>query len=197
MGESKQLNQDALTALLEEYRAMYQLAVFRMSALDRRAPVTAGVFAVALASMQALPVESQLMVLVATPPALVWLMRTTVNHARSFEDVLRRIEVIEGMVNERIGTQFLGFQSSHPSRGKYVGGRTGRESVIAVFGSIMLLLLAAGYQLHIALAPHAGLELLYGVFLASVASLAIRDIVKLSRYRYAAPGEALPGNLPM
>jgi len=174
-----------LPALLEEYRALYELAVFRMSALDRRAPVTAGLFGVAIASIQAMPVSSQLFVFIATPLALVWLMRTTVNHARSFEDVIRRIEMIEGEVNRRVGKPLIGFQSTHPSRGVYVGGRTGRESVLAVFGSTVLLVAGVGYQFFVTTNSGGLTDPAYAALLILVIAASTREHWKLARYRYA------------
>lgn len=181
-----------LPALLEEYRALYDLAVFRMSALDRRAPVTAGLFGVAIASIQAMPVPSQLFVFVATPLALVWLMRTTVNHARSFEDVTRRIETIEGEVNRRVGKPLIGFQSTHPSRGVYVGGRTGRESTLAVFGSTILLVAGIGYQFFVTTHVQAFIDAIYAGLLIFVLTASIREYWKLSRYRYTPSSAVQP-----
>ena len=59
-------------------------------------------------------------------------MRTTINHARSFEDLIRRIEQVEESINAIAGETLICFQSTHPSRGKAVGGRTGFETVTAV-----------------------------------------------------------------
>src|SRR5262245_1934267 len=89
-----------LSAFYEEYRAMYGLVEFRMSAMDRRVPVTAAAFAGAIASLQSIPNQTQAIVLVGLPIALYWFMRATVGHARSKEDVLRRIGEIEQGVNE-------------------------------------------------------------------------------------------------
>jgi hypothetical protein len=182
--KSQSSHESELTALLEEYRALYDLAVFRMTALDRRVPVTAGAFGVAIASLGNLPADSQLMVFFATPLLLIWLMRTTVNHARSLEDVLRRIELIEQSANRVIGKKLLGFQSLHPSRGRHVGGRTGHESVRAVLASIYLLIGAAFYQFHASmLLPKSG-EVIYVSLLVVVAALTLRENVQLSKYRY-------------
>src|SRR4051812_30540686 len=89
-----------LNALFEEYRALYSIATFRMTALDRRMPVTAGAMAAVLSGLDVVSRDSQLLLLLGAPLALVWFVRTTVNHARSFEDVLRRIEQIERLVND-------------------------------------------------------------------------------------------------
>ena len=173
-----------LNATFQEYNALYQLVIFRLNALDKRAPVTVAAFAAVLVSVQSLPISSQLLVLLFLPPSLIWLMRTTVNHARSFEDALRRIEVLEQSVNLRLDAPIMGFQSQHPSRGREVGGRTGRESVQAVLGSILLLLLAAGYQMHVTALLSGFPEWVYDAGLLVIAALSIQQRVQLSSYRY-------------
>jgi hypothetical protein len=175
-----------LSAYFEEYRALYALVVFRMTALDRRVPVTVGAFAAAIVGLQVLPPQSQAMLLVLIPIASVWLIRTTINHARSFEDVLRRIEFIEQSVNQLVDKSVLGFQSLHPSRGRRVGGRTGYESVLAVLGSIHLVLAAAVYQMyHLLELPKWG-EILYVLLAIAVSAACIRLTLRLTKYRYAA-----------
>lgn len=121
-----------LDAALAEYHAMYRLAEYRLNALDRRIPLISGLLTAFLGSVPVLPQTTQLLALCAIPVSLVWLVRTTINHARSFEDALRRIEHQEHLINERIGVDILGFQGTHPSKGCTVGGRTGTESVLAV-----------------------------------------------------------------
>jgi hypothetical protein len=175
-----------LSALYQEYRAMYDLVIFRMTALDRRAPVTVGAFAAALASLQVLPTESQGILLVLLPIANVWLIRTTINHARSFEDVLRRIEWIEQSVNQLVGSPVLGFQLLHPSRHRRVGGRTGYESVLAVLGSVHLLLAAAAYQLYRLLHLSLWANLLFLLYLLVISALSLAETKKLMNYRYSA-----------
>src|SRR3954452_22946950 len=106
LGDSRDHSQ-ILAAYYEEYEALYSLVEFRMSALDRRAPVTAAAFAGVVAALQAVPAGSQAILFVGLPVALLWFMRTTVNHARSFEDVLRRIEEIERAVNAVLRSEVL------------------------------------------------------------------------------------------
>lgn len=133
---------DSIEVLLAEYAAMYGLVEFRTSSLERRVPA-AGVTIVAfLGVLPLLPVSSQWILLVVVPASLIWLVRTTINHARSFEDVLRRIERIEKHANSLAGRELLGFQSSHPSRGTTVGGRTGVETIGAVLLAAALVLLS-------------------------------------------------------
>lgn len=164
---------------------MYQLAAFRLSALDQRLPVIVGTFTATLISVQMLPDPGRLLVLWATPPALVWLMRATVNHARSFEDALRRIEEIEKLVNSFVGQHVLAFQSLHPSRGKAIGGRTGREAVIATEGAIVLLLLTAAYQ--VSQLQSAIVLTAYSALLVAVLAIVDDQRRRLARYRYTIP----------
>lgn len=138
-----------LEALFEEYRAMYQLALFRLTALDRRVPVASGGIAVLLGAITVLPVEAQYAALLTLPIVLIWLLRTTINHARSFEDAIRRIEQLEQSINDQAGQDLIGFQSKHPSRGRTTGGRTGRETVITVFSlCLVILIMTIGFWFH-------------------------------------------------
>lgn len=128
--------------------------------------------------------DSQLLLLLGAPLALVWFVRATVNHARSFEDVLRRIEQIERSVNELLGKPVLHFQSQHPSRARQVGGRTSRESVSAVLATSFLLLAAAAFRMHRAGLLPARLEPAYLAVLATIGVLVASDCVRLRKYRY-------------
>ena len=178
-----------LNALFEEYRALYSIATFRMTALDRRMPVTAGAMAAVLSALDVVSRDSQLLLLLGAPLALIWFVRTTVNHARSFEDVLRRIEQIERSVNDVLGKPVLNFQSQHPSRSRQVGGRTSRESVSAVLASSFLLLGAAAFRMHRAVLLPVRLEPAYLGVLALVGIATGLEGIRLRRYRYepAAP----------
>ncbi len=171
--------------LLEEYRVLYTLALFRMSSLERRVPIGVGAMAAFLASALVLPPEGQLVLLVALPISLIWLLRTTINHVRSFEDAIRRIEEIEVAVNTLVGMPLLLFQSSHPSRGRNVGGRTGSETVESVVIACALTLLACLYLLIES--PLAALPLapVYPLLVVVVAVALIHSTLRLRAYRYA------------
>lgn len=100
-----------IDVLLEEYRALYALVQFRMTALDRRVPLAGSTLAFSLGGAFIAPLHVQIVVLVVLPLAVLWLVRTTINHARSFEDALRRIEQIEVRVNELASEELMAFQS--------------------------------------------------------------------------------------
>lgn len=178
---------DRLDALLAEYHALYRLAEFRMAALDRRVPAAGAALLVFVGAIPALMGSAQHVLLVAVPASLIWLLRTTINHARSFEDAIRRIEEVERAVNELAGARLMCFQSTHPSRGRAVGGRTGAETVLAVILSALLLVGACGY---LAVAP-AGvsplLSIVYLLFLASVTAIILFEVRGWRRYRYRRP----------
>lgn len=140
--ESQLDRQASIEVLLAEYQAMYRLAEFRMSSLERRVPATGAAIVAFLGVLPLLPDSSQWIVLMVVPASLVWMVRTTINHARSFEDALRRIEWIEKQANAIAGQELLGFQSNHPSRGVTVGGRTGVETVGSVLLAAVIVLLS-------------------------------------------------------
>ena len=175
---------DKLAAYFEEYRAMYDIQLLRITALDRRVPVTAGAMAAVIAALDVVSAESQLLLLLCVPVALIWFVRATVNHARSSEDVLRRIEEIETAVNALLGGPVIYFQSRHPSRGQKIGGRTGQESVSAVLATSLLVLGAAGYRMRRGKLLPASFEFIYVVALGLVGILVLHQVIKLSRYRY-------------
>jgi len=111
-----------------------------MASLERRVPAAGAAIVAFLGVLPLMPESSQWILLVVIPASLMWFVRTTINHARSFEDVLRRIEWIERRANQLAGEDLLGFQSNHPSRGRAVGGRTGLETVGAVLLASALVL---------------------------------------------------------
>jgi len=172
-----------VSVLLAEYRAMYDLALFRLNSLDRRVPLTGSALTASLGAALVLPTQAQLFILVAMPLALVWFLRTTINHARSFEDALRRIEQIEAKLNALAGDELMRFQSRHPSRGKATGGRTGRETITTALTASGLILLGCAWlaegvlfqtQAEVALLSYFGFIFLY--------LLAVT--LRLGRYRY-------------
>lgn len=121
-----------ISILLEEYRALYTLAEFRMSSLDKRVPIGSAALVTFLGGVSLLDTPAMLSLMAALPLVLYWYLFTTIGHARSFEDVLRRIEAIERKINALAGATLLSFQSTHPSRGLHVGGRTGAFAVRSV-----------------------------------------------------------------
>ena len=142
---------------------MYGLATLRIGSLDRRSSVTVAVLATFLGSFASVGSDSQLLLLLGAPLAFVWLVRTTITHAKSFEDAIRRIDEIERAVNQLASEDLLLFQSSHPSRGMAVGGRTGADTVYAVIVMSLLVLAAGGFlfwrevsQEHLVLSAYVG-----------------------------------------
>lgn len=185
MNHVRPLREQHISALFEEYRALYGLAVFRMNALDRRVSVAGGTLAAFVAGLSSLPASAQLVVLLGLPVALIGFMRATVNHARSFEDVLRRLEEIEREVNRLLEKNVLLFQSRHPSGRREVGGRTGRETTQAVLATVLLLLAACAYQfIATANVSERGSDA-YLAYLAVVGVLATCERIRLGRYAYS------------
>ena len=182
--DDPEIRQARITCLLEEYRVMYGLVEFRMTSLDRRVPIAGATLTATLASTAALPHDPLMIVFLGLPLALVWFLRTTINHARSFEDVLRRIERIEQEVNGLLGRETICFQSRHPSRGRLVGGRTGNETIGAVWVTVITLLAGCGFMFVQIGGTSREEWISYGAFLAIIMVHSIFMVVRLGRYTY-------------
>ena len=173
----------AIELLLGEYRAMYQLAEFRMASLDRRVPAAGATIVAFLGVLPLMPEQSKLILLFVVPASLIWFVRTTINHARSFEDTLRRIEWLERKANELAGEALLGFQSRHPSRVLAVGGRTSVETIGAALLAATLILLSCLAIANTTLNELPLLWLVYYAYIAAIALHLIACIIGWRRYR--------------
>ncbi len=180
-------DRDRVQVLIEEYRALYGLLSFRLAAVDRRLPVAGGTLGAVLGSFSALPAETGLGVLLAMPAALAALLRTTVVHNRSKEDVLRRIDEIERQVNQIAGEELLAFQSRHPNRQRVVGGRSGRGTVLAVLGFCLSGVAACGYLFTRVPAVCLSVTILYHLYLTAIVLDMLVAVWQLSRYAYRKP----------
>tara|TARA_R110000744_G_scaffold380514_1_gene501614 strand:+ start:14334 stop:14936 length:603 start_codon:yes stop_codon:yes gene_type:complete len=189
-----QTSSNVLDALFHEYEAVYRLAEFRLAALDRRIPLIGGVLTAFLSAVPVLPGPSQILGLIAIPISLIWLVRTTINHARSFEDALRAIEKLEMRINKQVGEKVMGFQSTHPSRGETIGGRTGHETVMAVVVASCLLLGISLWMAASIMEREPDLQLLYTTGIASIVVLLMYSVRSWGRYRYRARNGLKPEN---
>lgn len=178
--------QQQIDILLEEYRALYGLVQYRIASLERRVPVAGVAFTAVLGIANLLPDHVRFAFLVALPIVAVWFVHTTMNHVRSLEDLLRRIEAIERAVNKLAGKELLLFQSRHPSRGEFVGGRVGAGSANAV-AYATLLLIGICATLFLGDPPH-GSEFLiaYGTLLVLVVVGVLAMVHRVRGYRYRA-----------
>ncbi|XHC26531.1 MAG: hypothetical protein ACFHWZ_16935 [Phycisphaerales bacterium] len=176
---------DRVDVLLAEYGTMYALAEFRMNSLDRRVPGAGAALVAFLGGVPAVPQSTAWLLLVVIPASLIWFLRTTVNHARSFEDAIRRIEEIERQLNALVGESLLRFQSTHPSKGRAVGGRTGAETVFAVLLASFILL-GASSVLATTLFNSAYSLSVFWAFLCSIAVHHAWVTFRWARYRYPA-----------
>lgn len=174
--------------LLEEYRVLYGLLTFRLTAMDRRLPAIGGTLAALLGSTTAMPDPTRLAFLLGLPVALLWLFLSTVQHARSKEDHVRRIDEIERLVNRLASEELLVFQSRHPNKARHAGGRTGFASVFAILSVCLIMLGACMYSVQIPrpLLTHEKLAT-YAAYLAGCAALMLTATIRLSRYSYRRP----------
>lgn len=173
--------------VLHEYDNLYGLVTFRMASLDRRAPIGAATLVASLGVVGVLPPVTQHVFLVAVPLALIWFLRTSINHARSFEDVLSRLAEIERFVNEKAGVELLAFQSRHPSRRTAMGGRTGRETVLSVYTICLVFLASNGYLAYQWTSRHTLTVWCYWTLLGLEAVYLTHCLYRLRAYRYHKP----------
>jgi len=115
--------------LIEEYRAVNQLLLFRLQAMEQRLPLTAAGIGALLLATAALPRVSQIILLIGVPFAVLFWVRSVFFHALSKEDAKARIREIEYEVGELCGCPVLRFQSEHPSATGPVGGRTATQAI--------------------------------------------------------------------
>ena len=118
--------------LVEEYRAVNQLLMFRLEAMESRLPMTAAGIGGLLVAAGALPIVSQVVLLVGIPIAVLFWVRGIILHAVSKEDAKDRIREIEREVAQICGQPVLRFQSEHPSATGPIGGRTARQMIVLV-----------------------------------------------------------------
>jgi hypothetical protein len=180
-------DRDRVDILIEEYRALYGLLLFRLTAMDRRLPVAGGTLGVLLGSVTVMPPDTKLIFLLGLPAALAWLLRTTANHARAKEDHLRRIDEIERQVNQIAGEELLVFQSRHPNRHRTVSGRTGVGTILAAFSVCLTMLAGCGYLFHPLARQDPITAAAYYSYLACVGAYQALTVAKLRRYRYRRP----------
>lgn len=173
---------DRIDVLLAEYDSLNALLLFRLTAMDRRLPATVGFMAAAIASVLALPTDLRVVVLIATPAAILWSNRTTIQHARAKEDHLRRIAEIEQQVNSIAGEELMRFQSRHPNRAAIVAGRTGRSIIFATTISSLLMLTLCGFLFRsgTGLVPLP----LYLTYLGAIVVDIVVGLIQLDRYAY-------------
>lgn len=179
-----------IEVLLEEYRQLYALVLFRLSALDQRVPLAGFALIAAVAGIGTLGSSVQITLLIAVPLSLLWWYQVAAQHALSFTDALRRIAEIEQQVNGLAGTALLEFQSSHPGRAQ-VGGRTGQRTVQAVLAGSAVVLAAC---LLLGADAFRGSPWLtaYDAFLAGTAAALVIQARSFVRYRYAPIPQSSP-----
>jgi len=127
--------------LIEEYRAVHQLLMFRLEAMEHRLPLTGAGIGALLVAASALPWVSQLTLLICLPLAVLFWTRSILFHALSKEDAKKRIREIESEVAMLCGRPVLRFQREHPSATGPIGGRTAAQAIylaLVVGGAVLL-----------------------------------------------------------
>lgn len=168
--------------LLVEYGALYALLQWRLTAADRRLFVAGALIAGVLTALHTLDVAASRLLLWALPVVLWVILSATIGHARSKEDLLRRIDEIEQRINALAGTTLLAFQSRRSNRA--VAGRTGLRAVNGTLALCIVVLLGAVLFLQPAEDVHAPAAIAFGMWAAAWAGLMVRDALLLRYYTY-------------
>lgn len=129
--------------LLEEYGVLYALLQWRLTAADRRLFVSGGLLVGVLTAIHSLDAHAAQLLLWGLPVLLWVIFSAMVGHARSKEDVLRRIDEIERRINTLAKMELLAFQSRRPEPGRAVGGRTGATAINGTLALYIAILLCA------------------------------------------------------
>jgi len=177
-------DRDRLDLLIEEYRALYSLLLFRLSAMEQRIPLVGGLLATILGGIPLFPAEVRVPALLGVPLALLWLLNTTVNHGRSKEDLLRRIDEIERSVNNFAGEDLCVFQSQHPGQADAIGGRTGMGTNMIILTFCLLMLGGCDFLFRSQTVSNGRASAWYTVYVGVMAVLHIADTWRLRFYRY-------------
>lgn len=176
--------------LLDEYRALYALLAIRLNAMEKRIPVTGAALYAVVGSLPALEPTARTLMLLMLPAAAVWFLRTTISHARSKQDVKLRLIEVEQHVNTLVGEELLAFQSRHPSARREVAGRSGQDSVLAVYFGAMGLLAACGFvAASTGLSQTVSPRVYFGILGAAAATLTW-DLVFVRSYRSSPPSSS-------
>lgn len=181
--------------LLEEYRVLYGLLQWRLAAGDRRLLISGALLTGTLTAICSLDaVTAQL--LIWGSPVLLWvIVSATAGHARSKEDLLRRIDEIERHINLLAQADLLAFQSRRRQRDRVVGGRTGLRTINGTLALCIALLLFAMIYLLRVRDDSLGLGPIgFAVWAFCWAGAMIRDAVVLRGYRYERPLLLKDGN---
>lgn len=181
--QDTQVRLKRIDILLDEYRALYSLLAFRLAAIEKRVPITGVALYTVAGSVPSLEPIARSLLLLAMPTAAVWFLRTTISHIRAKQDIKLRLIEVEHHVNEMAGEELLKFQSVHPSTGRDVAGRSGQDSVLAVyFGTIGLLAVCAFLVATIGLIDAVPPRVYFGILGASAATLTF-DVLFIRHYR--------------
>lgn len=168
--------------LLVEYGVLYSLLQWRLTASDRRLFVAGALIVGVLSAMHALNAAAARLLLWGLPVLLWVILTAAVGHARSKEDLLRRIDEIEQRVNRLAGIQLLAFQSRRPT--STVGGRTGTQAVNGTLALCISVVLGATLFLQPVEDVRSSIAVCYGLWAAAWAAWMIREAVMLRNYRY-------------
>jgi len=173
--------------LLEEYAVLYALLQWRLTAADRRLFVSGGLLVGVLTAIHSLDAHAAQLLLWGLPVLLWVIFSAMVGHARSKEDLLRRIDEIERRINTLAEAELLAFQSRRPAPGRAVGGRTGATAINGTLALYIAILLCAVMFLW-PTDEDASLKFMgFGLWVAFWSVLMLWGALGLQYYRYERP----------
>ncbi len=178
---------EQIRILLQEYQVLYGLLQWRLAAADRRILMVGGLLAGLLTAIRTLDGDSARLLLWGLPVILWLIVSVTVGHARSKEDLLRRIDEIEHRINRLAGTELLAFQSRHPHRGRWVGGRTSAAAINGILALCIGILAICCRLYQTRVGESAAYMTGYLMHAGLWAVLMLRTATGLQRYRYERP----------
>lgn len=170
--------------LLEEYRALYGLLQWRLAAGDRRLLISGALLTGALTAICSLDAVTAQLLLWGLPVLLWVIVSATAGHARSKEDLLRRIDEIERHINLLAQADLLAFQSRRRQRDRVVGGRTGLRTINGTLVLCIVVLLGAVIAFQPARGLRSPASAALGLWAIAWAGLMVREAALLKNYRY-------------
>ncbi len=173
--------------LLKEYIVLYALLQWRLTAADRRLFISGGLLAGILTAIHSLDAHAARLLLWGLPVLLWVIFSAMVGHARSKEDLLRRIDEIECRVNTLACVELLAFQSRRREASRAVGGRTAAMAINGTLTLYITILLGAVVFLWPAGDTASPGYVEFGLWVAFWSMVMLRSALGLQHYRYERP----------
>jgi hypothetical protein len=168
--------------LLEEYKVLYSFYTYRISSVEQRILIVLLVVSTALGLLTQVSGGLRVVLLVGLPLVVFYISRQGVLHVRSFEDSLRRIELIERRINGIAHEELLLFQTTHPSK-QIPGGRGSKDMIVTIASLSLIILVGCAYIFWLENTNKTE-DILYIIFLVIIGVLQIKAVHSILTYKY-------------